>query len=161
MSTLNPEIRRHRSGIAICMIGLAVTVSVITTRSVLAESDSPAQVMHGAKLYTSHCAACHGARLEGQPDWRRRKPNGRLPAPPHDETGHTWHHPDQILFAITRDGFAAHAPEGYVTDMPGFDEVLSDDDIWAVLAFIKSQWPDHIRARRRAAAARLEGEARK
>ncbi len=60
----------------------------------------------------------------GQPNWRSRKPDGRLPAPPHDETGHTWHHPDAILFSITRDGTAAHAPAGYLTDMPGFGDVL-------------------------------------
>ena len=61
----------------------------------------------GKKIYTNNCAACHGAKLEGQPDWRIRQPNGRLPAPPHDETGHTWHHPDAILIGIIKNGLVA------------------------------------------------------
>lgn len=58
----------------------------------------------GRSLYGQHCASCHGVNLEGQPDWRKPLPNGRLPAPPHDASGHTWHHPDEILFRITKEG---------------------------------------------------------
>lgn len=95
----------------------------------------------GQKVYATHCAACHGANLEGQPNWRERLPNGRLPAPPHDETGHTWHHPDRVLIAITQDGLAPpYAPKGYESDMPAFRGRLSDEEAWAVLAFIKSRW---------------------
>lgn len=115
-----------------------------------ADHEDPEQVARGAVVYVAQCASCHGAKLEGQPNWRTRKPDGRLPAPPHNETGHTWHHPDAILFAITRDGTAAHAPAGYLTDMPGFGHVLTDDEIWSVLAYIKSRWPKHINARRQA-----------
>jgi mono/diheme cytochrome c family protein len=98
------------------------------------------KVALGAKIYAQHCASCHGANLEGQPDWRRRQPNGRMPAPPHDESGHTWHHPDEALFAITKNGIGAFAPPGYASGMPAFGGTLSDDEIWAVLAFIKSHW---------------------
>ena len=98
-------------------------------------------VAFGEKLYAQHCAVCHGAKLEGQPDWRRRLPNGKLPAPPHDESGHTWHHPDEVLFAITKHGMVwPNAPKDYKSDMPAFDGTLSDQEIWAVLAFIKSHW---------------------
>ena len=100
-----------------------------------------ARVAHGARVYAQHCAACHGARLEGQPEWRRRMPNGRLPAPPHDESGHTWHHPDNVLLAITRNGLVPpYAPRDYASDMPAFGAVLKEEEIWAVLAFIKSHW---------------------
>jgi hypothetical protein len=61
----------------------------------------------GARVYAQHCASCHGSKLEGQPDWRQRLPNGRMPAPPHDESGHTWHHPDHVLFGITKLGHEA------------------------------------------------------
>jgi mono/diheme cytochrome c family protein len=71
-----------------------------------------------------------------------------LPAPPHDETGHTWHHPDDQLFAITKFGPAAVAGlNDYQTDMPVFEGVLSDEEISAALAYIKSTWPAEIRAR--------------
>ncbi|CAO3408218.1 Cytochrome c family protein [Azospirillum largimobile] len=98
-------------------------------------------------MYAEQCASCHGARLEGQPNWQSRKPDGRLPAPPHDASGHTWHHPDADLFKITKQGIAAFAPPDYSSDMPAFGNSLSDADIWAVLAFIKSSWPEEIRRR--------------
>ena len=64
-----------------------------------------------------------------------------MPAPPHDESGHTWHHADGVLFAITKRGLVPpHAPVGYESDMPAFGGKLSDEEIWAVLAFIKSHW---------------------
>ena len=99
------------------------------------------KVSAGGKLYAQHCASCHGAKLEGQPNWRQRLPNGRLPAPPHDESGHTWHHPDSVLFEITKRGLVPpYAPKGYESDMPAFGEKLTDEEIWAVLAYIKSHW---------------------
>ena len=111
------------------------------------DASDPELVRLGEVVYAEHCAACHGEQFEGQPDWRRALPDGTLPAPPHDETGHTWHHPDEQLFQITKQGVAAFAPEGYETDMPGYAEALSDDEIRAVLDFIKSTWPAEIRER--------------
>ncbi|MBI4724835.1 MAG: cytochrome c [Rhodomicrobium sp.] len=95
----------------------------------------------GRKLYAEHCAGCHGPNLEGQPNWRRRLPSGRMPAPPHDASGHTWHHSDDTLFRITKEGAAAIIGGGYESDMRGFGGVLSDGEIRAVLTFIKSTWP--------------------
>jgi mono/diheme cytochrome c family protein len=116
-----------------------------------ADPRDKAKVAAGAKVYAQHCAACHGANLEGQPNWRTRLPNGRLPAPPHDESGHTWHHPDGVLFGITKHGLVPgrYAPPGYQSDMPAFEGKLTDDEIWTVLAYIKSRWmsPDILSAR--------------
>lgn len=101
----------------------------------------------GAQVYAAHCAACHGANLQGQPNWRERDAAGRLPAPPHDATGHTWHHPDEVLFNITKLGIAKAANlKDYDTAMPAFAGVLSDAEIIAVLSWIKAQWPAEIRA---------------
>jgi mono/diheme cytochrome c family protein len=105
------------------------------------------QVAAGAAIYRIHCASCHGANLEGQPDWRNRLPNGRLPAPPHDASGHTWHHADEVLLKIVREGPAFYASLGVQTDMPAFGTILSEADMAAVLAYIKSTWPPEIRAR--------------
>lgn len=102
------------------------------------------QVAIGQDLYAANCASCHGANLEGQPDWRRRNENGRMPAPPHNESGHTWHHADRPLFTITKLGLGAVVP-GYESDMPAFEGILSDDEIAAVLAYIKSTWPERER----------------
>lgn len=114
-----------------------------------ADPKNAAQVASGAKVYAARCAACHGANLQGQFNWRQRLPNGRLPAPPHDASGHTWHHPDDVLFGITRNGLVPpYAPPGYQSDMPAFKTTLSDDEIWAVLAYIKSRWSADVVAAR-------------
>lgn len=116
-----------------------------------ADPRDAARVALGAKVYAQQCAACHGARLEGQPDWRQRKADGRLPAPPHDESGHTWHHPDSVLFAITKNGLVPpYAPPGYASDMPAYAGILKDEEVWAVLAYIKSHWKSREVAEARA-----------
>jgi mono/diheme cytochrome c family protein len=103
------------------------------------------QIALGTSVYADRCASCHGVNLEGQPHWTVRLANGRLPAPPHDASGHTFHHSDQQLFEITKNGPSAIV-QGYESDMPGFKDILSDQEIWAVLAYIKSTWPERIRA---------------
>lgn len=105
-----------------------------------------AVVALGKKVYDAQCAACHGAQLQGQPNWRERDAAGRLPAPPHDATGHTWHHPDEVLFRITKLGVAQAANlKDYVSTMPAYEGVLTDAEIIAVLSYIKATWPAAIR----------------
>ena len=110
----------------------------------LGELVTTEEVASGRELYAETCASCHGVNLEGQPDWKRRLENGRMPAPPHDETGHTWHHSDEDLFTITKSGVEAVVP-GYESDMPAFEGVLTDEQIRAILAYIKSTWPERQR----------------
>jgi mono/diheme cytochrome c family protein len=114
----------------------------------LAERATQDELALGRKVYDERCAACHGKNLEGEPNWRDRKPTGRLPAPPHDDSGHTWHHPDAVLFGITKEGLVPgkNAPPGYQSDMPGFAGALSDAEIWAVLAYIASRWSPRAQA---------------
>lgn len=109
--------------------------------------DNEKLVSDGGTLYTLHCAECHGENLEGQPNWQRRDADGYLPAPPHDETGHTWHHADELLFRMTKYGLAELAGGGYKTNMPAYADVLSDEQIVAILSYIKSRWPKNIRER--------------
>jgi mono/diheme cytochrome c family protein len=77
-----------------------------------------------------------------------------MPAPPHDASGHTWHHADNQLFGIVKHGILAFAPPGYESDMPGFGDRLSDAEIRDILAYIKSTWPDEIGARQKAVSRR-------
>ena len=113
-----------------------------------ADAGNSKQVALGRQVYAEVCASCHGENLEGQPNWRTRLSNGRLPAPPHDSGGHTWHHPDEMLFGMTKDGIEAFVRlENYESDMPAFAETLSDQEIWAAIAYIKSRWPTEIQAR--------------
>jgi mono/diheme cytochrome c family protein len=129
--------------------GLARVASIqaqTTTPAPQADPDNAEQVALGQQVYASFCAGCHGINLEGQPNWQKKLPLGNFPAPPHDETGHTWHHADQWLFEIIKYGGKYHAPPRYRSAMPAYQETLSDAETWAVLAFIKSRWPVAIRA---------------
>lgn len=98
----------------------------------------------GAKIYADNCASCHGGDLKGQPDWRRPDADGYLPAPPHDPSGHTWHHPDALLIQITQLGTEAMVGGNYRSRMVGFGGILSEQEIIAVLAYIKSTWPAKV-----------------
>lgn len=135
------------AGLALAAIVVALGASPWSSRAAGpgADPDNAAQVALGRKVYVENCASCHGSQLEGQPNWRTRKPDGRLPAPPQDYHGHTWRHPDQELFNTVKNGVVAYAPPGYQTDMAGFAGVLSDEQIWAALAYIKSTWPPEFR----------------
>lgn len=110
----------------------------------------PAKVdlVAGEALYQENCAACHGVDLEGQPNWQSGDENGRPLAPPHDRTGHTWHHGDTLLFNYTTlGGKAALELQGVDFDsaMPGFAELMTEQQIWDTLAFIKSTWPERMK----------------
>ncbi|PIW28763.1 MAG: cytochrome C [Rhodospirillales bacterium CG15_BIG_FIL_POST_REV_8_21_14_020_66_15] len=109
--------------------------------------DDAQTVAAGEAVYKEYCAQCHGPNLKGQADWRERLPSGRLPAPPHDRTGHTWHHPDAQLFDLTKRGPAAVVGGDYESDMPAYAGTLTDDEIVAVLSYIKSTWPPAVRRR--------------
>ena len=118
-------------------------------------------VAQGRALYAQHCAACHGANLEGAPDWQRRGPDGRFPAPPHDESGHTWHHGDAMLFDYVRRGGQAVLDDlgvAFQSGMPGFGDILQDAEIVAILDFIRSTWPAEIRAVQAARTAAERGD---
>lgn len=152
------EAERHAGGMK---LGLALTAGAAALAALaylafgrgepasavafLGKDVTPAALELGSGIYAQNCAACHGRSLEGQPDWKRRLANGRMPAPPHDASGHSWHHSDQDLFKITKEGIAAVVP-GYASDMPVFGASLSDDEITAVLAYLKSTWPERERA---------------
>ena len=102
-------------------------------------------IENGKQIYAKNCASCHGVKLEGQKNWMSRLPDGLMPAPPHDQTGHTWHHPDRYLFMVTKYGIEEFIGEKYPNNMPAYKDILSDKEIIAVLSYIKSTWPTKIK----------------
>ncbi len=144
--------------LVIYMAGLGVYASTRESPGARAQREDAAVLKVGQAVYASHCAACHGQKLEGQPDWRRPAADGRMLAPPHDETGHTWHHPDHYLVRVVEQGIVAGVdrPISYVGNMPAFGAVLSHAEVLAVLAFIKAAWPLDHRAWQAAINARVE-----
>ena len=129
-------------------IGLfAASFAAPATATGLFPYTDPVAVRRGKALYGENCAACHGANLQGEGNWRVRDADGYLPAPPHDSSGHTWHHPDKQLFMITKYGTEKVVGGGYKSRMLGFGHSLVDDDILSIMAYIKSTWPPGVIAR--------------
>ena len=91
----------------------------------------------GAALYQANCATCHGGATGGD--------IADIP-PRHNAEGHTWHHPDCELIQIVRDGMPRRPglPDDAPT-MPAFRDRLTDDEIRAALAHIKTWWTDQQR----------------
>lgn len=117
--------------------------------TILVSNNQVLSIATGKQLYQQNCASCHGANLEGQPNWRSANTDGSFPAPPHDETGHTWHHDDETLFNYTKLGGKGIAKllgyENPNSGMPAYEDSLSDAEIVAILNYIKSTWPQKIR----------------
>ena len=98
---------------------------------------SGTEPLSGAQLFAARCAVCHGAQGQGAANWKIRDEDGRLPPPPLNGDGHTWHHADGVLYQIVRDGGSAF---GAGSNMPSFGETLTPRQIIAVLEYIKTLW---------------------
>ena len=87
-----------------------------------------AQIAQGKPLYDAYCASCHGIDGTGEENWKVPNADGSYPPPPHDSTGHTWHHSDRLLVDLIANGsdFAR-------SRMPAFGDQLSIGEIEAVL----------------------------
>ena len=155
MPTASTEAPSTARGTAARLLVWSLILAVLASLAAAADlADEPSranpedlgQVARGARIYAEACASCHGARLEGEADWRSQKPDGTYPAPPHDAEGHTWHHSDRLLFRYIELGGAEALGDvpGFRSAMPGFGETLSDQEIRDVLAFIKSHWPEEM-----------------
>ncbi len=99
----------------------------------------------GKAIYAENCAACHGVNLEGEENWQEPNEDGSFKAPPHDETGHTWHHSDAYLLSRIRFG-TQDLDTGLQSqsNMPAYEDVLTNQEIEAVLGYIKSNWSADI-----------------
>ena len=114
---------------------------VNTTNTTLEEVSAKLEL--GKALYYTHCASCHGENLQGQPKWKTSlDEDGHNYAPPLNGTGHTWHHSEEQLYNIIRYGLTFFN-ENYKGKMKGNDQ-LSDEDVWSILEYIKSIWPESI-----------------
>lgn len=137
---------KHRRYVSVAALSVAALSGLFLSNEFgSAQGGYEPDLVRGQAVYTQACAACHGARLEGEANWRMRGPDGRLPAPPHDASGHTWHHSDRVLLDIVTRGTAAVAGGVYESNMPGFGEVYSGEELIDVLEWIKTQWPKRER----------------
>lgn len=95
----------------------------------------------GEALYLQECAECHGSDLRGAPNWKTPNADGSYPPPPHDGSGHTWHHSDATLVELIQNGSGFEQSR-----MPQFAGRLSEEQVLAVLEYLKSHWGDQERA---------------
>lgn len=125
---------------------LTATIAVILAACTAASppAASPETLQLGARLYAENCQTCHGDR-QGK---------GRIPAAPsHGPDGHTWHHSDRNLREVILNGATEMTEQmrrmmGVPDDaprMPAWKDKLSQDDINAILAYIKTFWTDEQR----------------
>ena len=158
----------NRSYIILCCVslvalGLAYLVALPTETaeaSITLKPNKPAVVSLGKQVYAQNCASCHGVALEGQANWRQRGYGGYMPAPPHDETGHTWHHPDTHLFFMTKYGIEKMIGKTYSNNMPAYEDEFTDKEIIAVLSFIKSTWSNTVKRQHNQINARANAQSR-
>ena len=131
----------------ILMLGIIIfmTEEKFAQAAITLNPDNKETILLGKSVYVQNCASCHGVKLEGQKDWMSRLPDGLMPAPPHDETGHTWHHSDKYLFMITKYGIEDIIGQKYPNNMPAYKDILSDKEIISVLSYIKSTWPNKVK----------------
>jgi mono/diheme cytochrome c family protein len=95
------------------------------------KSDLSKALARGAKMYATSCRPCHGDRYG-------KGSIGR--AHPHNEMGHTWHHPDAQL----KEWILQGKPGPELSVMPGFG-YLTRGDVEAILVLIKTWWTDEQR----------------
>lgn len=129
------------------MIGIALGAMFVAgcggdrSTSTTAGTSADPIVTLGRKVYQANCASCHGARGEGQSGWKTPRSDGTYLPPPHDSSGHTWHHSDrQLLDIIRRGGQAAYGTNGFTSGMPAWGDRLTEGELTAVLAYIKTFW---------------------
>ena len=107
----------------------------------------PDEIALGKQVYDTYCASCHGVHLEGEANWKEQNEDGSFRAPPHDASGHTWHHADSLLIeSVELGGVRFEGMNiGGTSNMPAFGDVLTDEEVTAVLTYIKSTWPEETR----------------
>jgi mono/diheme cytochrome c family protein len=97
------------------------------------DDEAEVERARGEELYQAHCVQCHGGATGGH--------ISDIP-PPHNAEGHTWHHGDCELVDIVLDGMPQR-PD--YPEMPAFGDELTEADVHAILAHIKTWWePDQL-----------------
>jgi len=107
-----------------------------------AAAAKPVSLETGERLFRQHCAQCHGENAQGDPNWRKLRPDGSFPPPPLNGTGHAWHHSMAVLKATIRDGTARLGGT-----MPAWGDKLTEAEIEAIIRWFQSKWPPDIYAR--------------
>ncbi len=128
------------------LIAAGLGLNAIASPAWSAGASSPkAGIGAGSGIYASQCSSCHGAKGEGMSDWEHPDTSGEMPAPPHDNTGHTWKHADAMLYRIVRNGWRDPYNKTSRMTMPAFGQKLSPGEVRDVIAYLKTMWTSEQR----------------
>jgi copper transport protein len=83
----------------------------------------------GRMLFMNNCIQCHGETGRGDGPLA-----ASLPIPPANLYDHIPFHPDQFFFGVISVGLSGV--------MPAFEDVISEDDRWNILNFLRDQFGD-------------------
>jgi len=139
----------RRAGLLLVTLGLAACASQPSTSAVTPLPPVPtldaAKAQRGKGTYQANCAVCHGPNAEGASNWATPGPDGLYPPPPHDDSGHTWHHSDRALYEVIHAGMGDPLRPSSPLRMPAWGGKLSDVEIRAVIEYFKSLWSEEHR----------------
>lgn len=130
-------------------LGLLVAIGIVLgyivgmhTDKPLSQSDASAgnpipstqaSIDTGRMLFMNNCIQCHGETGRGDGPLA-----STLPIPPANLYQHIPYHPDQFFFGVMTKGLSGV--------MPAFEDVLSENDRWNILNFLRDQFgnPDPV-----------------
>ena len=141
--------------LALLAIAGGAAWTMMASEQQLGDPNDPEQVLVGEAIYGRDCARCHGDDLGGEFGWLKKDgeidlSEGEIErmlenmddvAPAHDNSGNTQRLDDNKLFSVIKDGPAV-ALSKVDSRMPGFQDRLIDEEIWAVVAYMKSHWQE-------------------
>jgi cbb3-type cytochrome c oxidase subunit III len=88
-------------------------------------------IARGKQVYLVNCVECHDQDGKGL---NRRDFNSTVPADLTD--------PDDWLHGTTAEAIFASIREGTKQDMPPYKGKLEDEQIWHIVNFVRSLWPE-------------------
>ncbi|RBP28337.1 mono/diheme cytochrome c family protein [Marinobacter pelagius] len=127
------------------LVLFAAPVAGMTSGGSATSESVPAKLAEGRQVYEQSCASCHGWQGEGAANWQKPDEAGERPPPPHDETGHIWRHSDAMLFRMIAEGWRHPFNKTDRLTMPAFRDTLTDQEIQAVIEYLKTFWDEDQR----------------
>lgn len=150
MSDVNDAPKFSKVGMVVGLGAVALAIAVIAyvsanSRSVelRASVTNKEQVAVGRRVYQDNCEACHGVQLKGLPTWHKTVQGDVSRAGTALNTvGDVWQASDNHIFQVISEG-TRPIPEGaqpVIIHPEPFKGTLTEDEIWGVMAFIKTTW---------------------
>jgi mono/diheme cytochrome c family protein len=121
------------------------SITLVAPEDVATSEFTDPVLRQGQVDYNTYCGHCHGYNGEGQIGdiLQTARQQGMRPVPPHNADGNTWRYAEQLLVRVIKEGLPNPLDQ---FPMPPFAEVLTDEQIVGILAYIKLWWTDDQRA---------------